>query len=143
MDLREITPRYFVSPQLTAADMPAIAAAGFTTVICNRPDSEVTEDLQAATLRAAAEAAGLRFKVLELVHQTLTPENAVLHRQLVEAGGDKVLAYCRSGTRSSVIWAIGQIGAIGLDGVLARTQAAGYRLDSYMPLFEQAALNPV
>lgn len=143
MDLRQLAPNYFVSPQIAPADMPVLAQAGFTTVICNRPDAEVTPDLQAAAMRAAAEAAGLRFEVLELVHQTLTPENARLHRELVENGGEKVLAYCRSGTRSSVIWAMGQIGPRSVEDVMAATRAAGYNLDSYLPLFQQVALNPV
>lgn len=139
MDLRQLTSRLFVSPQLTPADMPALAEAGFVTVICNRPDTEVTEDLQTEAMRAAAMAAGLRFEVLELVHQTLTPENAAVQSALIETAGDRVVAYCRSGTRCSVIWALGQLGERSVDDVMAATRAAGYNLDSYLPLFEQVA----
>ena len=47
MDIRQITPTYFVAPQLDPADMAANAAAGITTVICNRPDEEVPPAFQA------------------------------------------------------------------------------------------------
>ncbi|MCA0869937.1 TIGR01244 family phosphatase [Seohaeicola saemankumensis] len=142
MDIRPITPGYAVSPQITATDLPAIAAAGFTTVICNRPDSEVEADLQTAAIRAAAEAAGLRYEVLELNQQTLTPDNAARQRALVAASEGPVLAYCRSGTRCSVIWAIGQAGQIPTDEIIARTAAAGYQLDNLRPALDQLAAQP-
>lgn len=91
---RALTSCYFVAPQIAPADMPAIAAAGFTTVICNRPDSEVEAELRTDAMRAAAQAAGLRFEVLELSHQTLTPDNAARQRAMIEAADGKVLAYC-------------------------------------------------
>lgn len=139
MTIRPLTPRYAVAPQVTPEDIPAIAAAGFTTLICNRPDSEVPPDLQSAAIGDAARAAGLTYEVLELSHQTLTPENAAKQRRMIEQADGNVLAYCRSGTRCSVIWAMGQIGDTGLDEILAATAAAGYDLTSYLPLLEQAA----
>lgn len=143
MDTRPITPRYWVAPQLTVEDMPAIAAAGFTTVICNRPDSEVAPDLQSGAIGAAARAAGLRFEVLELTQQTLTPENARRQRALIEGADGNVLAYCRSGTRCSVIWALGQLGDMPVDEILSRTAAAGYDLSANRHAFEQMARNRV
>lgn len=139
MEPRALTPRYFVSAQIAPEDIPAIAAAGFASVICNRPDSEVPSELQAAAIRAAAEAAGLRFGVLELTTPTLTPENAARQRAMIDASDGKVLAYCRSGTRCSVIWALDQATRVPLDEVLATTEAAGYNLSAYLPLFEQVA----
>ncbi|MCB1363677.1 MAG: TIGR01244 family phosphatase [Rhodobacteraceae bacterium] len=143
MDTRPITPRYWVAPQLTVEDMPAIAAAGFTTVICNRPDSEVAPDLQSGAIGAAARAAGLRFEVLELTQATLTPENARRQRALIEGADGNVLAYCRSGTRCSVIWALGQLGDMPVDEILSRTAAAGYDLSANRHAFEQMARNRV
>ncbi len=136
---RPITPRYHVSPQIGAEHMPALARAGFRLVICNRPDSEVTDDLKSGLLRRAAVESGLRFAVVELTHQTLTPENAALQRELIESADGPVLAYCRSGTRSAVIWGLAHLDDLGVDGVLARTRAAGYDLETYRPLLEQAA----
>lgn len=143
MDLCPITPRYAVAPQIAPEDLPAIAAAGFATVICNRPDSEVPAELRAEAIRAAAQAAGMRFEVLELDHQTLTPENALRQRHLVAQSEGPVLAYCRSGTRCAVIWGMGQLRQMSVDQVMAQALAAGYRIDAYRPLLEQAAIDPV
>ena len=139
MDARQITPRYTVSPQISAEDMAEIAAAGFTTVICNRPDSEVPPSHQATAIRAAAEAAGLRFEVLELTHQTMTPENVARQAEMIDDSDGPVLAYCASGTRCSVVWALGQAHRMTPDEILAATSAAGYQLDNLRPALEQMA----
>lgn len=136
MDLRLITPHYFVSPQIAVEDVPALAEAGFTLVICNRPDAEVPPSHQAASLRAAVLAAGLRFEELPLTHQTMTPDNIARHRGLIEGAEGKVLAYCASGTRSSVIWSLGQAGRQSADDILAATARAGYQLDHLRPMLE-------
>jgi protein tyrosine phosphatase (PTP) superfamily phosphohydrolase (DUF442 family) len=73
MDPRALTPDYHVSPQIDPADAPAIKAAGYDLVICNRPDAEVPPSHQSDAMRAAIEAAGLRFVVLPLTHQTMPP----------------------------------------------------------------------
>ncbi|GAA6199576.1 TIGR01244 family sulfur transferase [Aquicoccus sp. SU-CL01552] len=139
MDIRPLTPGYAVSPQIDADDLPAIAAAGFTTVICNRPDPEVGPDQSCATMRQAAEAAGLTFSELPLVQETLTPENAARQRDMIEAASGPVLAYCRSGTRCTVIWALGQAGRMPTDEILQAATKAGYQLDGMRPVLEALA----
>lgn len=136
MDIRQITPRYSVSPQISVEDVPAIADAGFVRIICNRPDAEVPPSHQAEALENAARAAGLEFEILELTHQTMTPENVARQMELATQCAGPVLAYCASGTRCSVVWALGQCGAMDPDDILARTQAAGYQLDSLKPTLE-------
>ncbi|CUI01176.1 TIGR01244 family sulfur transferase [Leisingera aquaemixtae] len=139
MDARVITPRYSVSPQISAEDLPAIAAAGYKTVICNRPDEEVPPSHQADAIRDAAEAAGLRFEVLPLTHQTMTPENVAAQREFYESSDGPVLAYCASGTRSSVVWALGQASELSADDILQKTAAAGYQLDGLRPALDSLA----
>jgi len=137
MDIRPLTPRYAVSPQISVEHLPAIAEAGFKTVICNRPDSEVPVEQQIAAIRAAALAAGLQFEVLELTMQTMTPQNVALQRALAADCPGPVLAYCRSGTRCSVVWALGAAEDMGPDDILAATSAAGYQLSDMRPTLEQ------
>ena len=139
MTPRTLTPRYSVSPQILPEELAEIAAKGFTTVICNRPDAENPPELQAAAMRKAAEAAGLTFEVLELTHQTMTPPNIARQREMIEASEGPVLAYCASGTRSSVIWALGQAGKMPTDEIFATTARAGYQLDHLRPAVEQLA----
>lgn len=136
MDIRQITPTYFVAPQIDAADLDEIAAAGITTVICNRPDAEVPPAYQADIIESAALAAGLEFVRLPLTHQTLNPENVALHAQAIADSAGPVLAYCASGTRSTIVWALGQAGQMDVADVLAAARAGGYDLDNLRPTLD-------
>jgi uncharacterized protein (TIGR01244 family) len=133
MDIRQITPRYAVSPQIDPEDIAAIKAAGFTAVICNRPDEEVSPFYRADQMAEIAQAEGLAFHVLPLTHQTMTPENIARQRTLIEEAAGPVLAYCASGTRSSVVWSLGQAGHLPVDEIMQATAAAGYDLGGLRP----------
>lgn len=137
MEIRPITPRYAVSPQITVEDVPAIVEAGFVKVICNRPNSEVPPDQQSKAIGQAVRDAGLEYEVLELTHQTMTPENVALQRDMAENCSGPVLAYCASGTRCSVVWALGQCDQLSTDDILDATRKAGYALDGLRPALDQ------
>jgi uncharacterized protein (TIGR01244 family) len=141
MDIRPLTPHYAVSPQISPDDLPLIAEAGFSAVICNRPDAENPPEWHAAAMAEAAQAAGLQFHNLPLTHQTMTPENVARQRDLIDAATGPVLAYCASGTRSSVIWSLGQVGHLSTDEILAATAQAGYQLDQLRPALDAMAAN--
>ncbi|SPF81557.1 TIGR01244 family sulfur transferase [Pseudoprimorskyibacter insulae] len=131
---KQITPEYFVAPQIVAEDVPALKEAGFTLVICNRPDGEVPPALQADAIGQAVQAAGMAFEVLPLTHQTMTPDNVARQRELLENATGPVLAYCASGTRSTVVWAIGHAPDRGVDGVLSAAAEGGYDLEGLRPM---------
>ncbi|WP_170678331.1 TIGR01244 family sulfur transferase [Ruegeria conchae] len=137
MEIRPITPRYAVSPQITVEDVPAIAEAGFVKVICNRPNAEVPEIMQSDAIGDAVRAAGLEYEVLELTHQTMTPENVARQRDMAESCSGPVLAYCASGTRCSVVWALGQCDQMSTDEILTATTNAGYQLEQLRPTLDQ------
>lgn len=137
--MRQITPTYFVSPQVEPADMATAAAAGITTVICNRPDVEVPPALQADAIEAAAQAAGLEFIRLPLTHHSMTPDTIAAQASHIEETPGPVLAYCASGTRCTVIWCLGQAGHIATDDILAAARAGGYDLDSLRPTLDALA----
>ncbi|WP_170790448.1 TIGR01244 family sulfur transferase [Ruegeria lacuscaerulensis] len=137
MEIRPITPRYAVSPQITVEDVPAIVDAGFVKVICNRPNTEVPVDMQSDAIGQAVRAAGLEYEVLELTHQTMTPENVTRQRDLAENCTGPVLAYCASGTRCSVVWALGQCDRMSTDDILEATTKAGYALENLRPTLDQ------
>lgn len=133
MDIRQITPRYAVAPQINPEDIGAIAAAGFTTIICNRPDAEVPPSHQADAMAEAAAQAGVAFHRLPLTHQTMTPERITTQREIIAASEGPVLAYCASGTRSSVAWSLGQAGLMPVADILQATTQAGYDLSGLQP----------
>ena len=128
MLIRAITEKYAVSEQIAPEDFPAISEAGFATVICNRPDIENPPFLHAHVMAEAAALAGLQFVNLPLTHQTMTPDNITKQFDIVENAEGPVLAYCASGTRCSVIWALSQSGKQSADDILAQTAQAGYDL---------------
>ena len=138
MQIRQVTPRYSVSPQIAPEDMEAIRAHGFTAVICNRPDEENPVDHQAAAMAEAAKAAGLAFTAIPLTHQTMTPDNIARQEAAVAASDGPVLAYCASGTRCTVIWSLARAAeGMSADDILKTAADAGYDLSGLRPRLEQ------
>ena len=93
-----------VSSQIQPADVAAIAAEGFTTIVCNRPDGEDFGQSTAGDVAAACEAQGVTFKLIPIDRNGLTMDMVEDFRSAIDASEGPVLAYCRSGQRSSVIW---------------------------------------
>lgn len=139
MQIRQVTPRYHVSPQISAEDVPALAEAGIKTVICNRPDAEVDASHQAQAIGEAVRAAGLEFVVNPLTHDTMTPDRVGLQRETLDDADGAVLAYCASGTRSTVAWCLGHAGIDGVDEVLQAAAQAGYDLAGLRPTLQAIA----
>jgi uncharacterized protein (TIGR01244 family) len=96
------TPPFATAPQLQPADMAAVAAQGFKTVINNRPDGEGgAEQPLSADVAAAAQAAGLQYHYLPVVGGQITSDQAQAMATLLAAAPAPVLAFCRSGARST------------------------------------------
>lgn len=138
MDIRTVTPRYSVTPQIAPEDVGTIKAAGFTKVICNRPDAENPPELQAAAMEQAVKAEGLDFVSIPLTHQTMTPDNIALQEEAVASAEGPVLAYCASGTRCTVIWSLARAAeGMSADEILKTASDAGYDLSGLRPRLEQ------
>jgi len=105
MDVRQITESYSVSPQITPDEIAAIKAAGFKTVICNRPDDEQPGQPSHDAIKAAAEAAGLAFRYIPVISGQMTMENVEDQAAALDEVEGPVLAYCRSGTRCTNLYA--------------------------------------
>ena len=108
MDIRTIDARLSVSPQIRPEDVPAIAAAGYRTIICNRPDGEDAAQPPAAAIAAAAEAIGLAFTQLPVVPGQASDTDAALMANALANLPGPVLAYCRSGSRSEKLAAMAE-----------------------------------
>jgi uncharacterized protein (TIGR01244 family) len=129
MDIRPLTDSYAVSPQITPQDLPAIKAAGYVAVIDNRPDGEIPPDLHTEVMRAAAEALGLIFVVNPVIGGALTMDNVTAQGAAIAEANGPVLAYCASGNRSSVVWALSQAGLRPTDDLIGLPARFGYQLD--------------
>lgn len=126
MDLRRINDRVSVSPQITPADVPAIKAAGFTTIVNNRPDGEAPGQPTGEEVRAAAEAAGLAYRFIPLGRDGISRELVEATRRALDESAGPVLCYCRSGTRSTTLWALSQAGRLPAGEIIASAAQAGY-----------------
>lgn len=128
MEIRHLTDDYAVSPQIQPADVPALKAAGFVRVICNRPDSEIPPGIRSDEMRKAVEAAGLEFVDNQIVPGNFSPEIVATQARAMIASGP-VFAYCASGNRCSVVWALTQAGKVPADTLISTAARWGYNLE--------------
>ena len=87
-------------------DVAAIKAAGFNSVICNRPDGEQPGQPSAASVEAAAKAAGLEFRYIPVISGQVTGENVAEQAAALQDLKGPVFAYCRSGARSTNLYGL-------------------------------------
>lgn len=139
MEIRAITPDYAVSPQIEPGDLPAIKAAGYVTVIDNRPDGEIPPHLHTAAMRAAAEALGLTFVANPVIGGALTMDNVTAQAAAIAASSGPVFAYCASGNRSSVVWALANAGKRPTDELIGLPARFGYQLEHLRPQIDALA----
>lgn len=128
MDIRPLDPALHVAPQIALEDVPALKTAGYAALISNRPDGEEPGQPDAATVRAAAEAAGLAFVHIPVSMSSLGPEEVEALRHALDTLPGPALAFCRSGTRSAILWALSQAGDRQAGELIAAAAAAGYDL---------------
>lgn len=138
MDLRQITPELSVSPQILPEDLPALAAQGFRVVINNRPDAEVGDAESGAAMQAAAEAAGMDYRAIPFVPGQISQDMVDAQAEALALPGRKI-AYCRSGNRSTVLWALTQAGAAPTDSLLQTAAEAGYDLSGIRSMIDALA----
>ena len=109
LPLRQIDHDVFVAPQLDAAAMAEVARLGFKSVVCNRPDFEHGPDQPtSADVEAAARAAGLEYRFLPVAGGYQSPEEVAAFRALVAELPHPLLAFCRSGARSTRLYQLAQ-----------------------------------
>ena len=141
MIINKISSEYSVSSQICADDFPDIVAAGFKSIICNRPDTENPINLQIEALKLRTIAAGLEFAENVFGPSTFGMDKIDRQAQLLVEMSRPVLAYCTSGNRCSIIWAFAQVGMIETNAILEATKAAGFQLSHLRPQLEALALS--
>jgi uncharacterized protein (TIGR01244 family) len=110
MDIRLIDSGFSVTGQIDGADVEAAAAAGFKTLICNRPDNEGWGQPKHAEIRAAADKAGMKFHHVPVVSGALTEADVETMRRALAGAAGPVLAFCRSGARSANLYQLATAG---------------------------------
>lgn len=118
-----------VSPQITTAQVAEAAAAGVTMIINNRPEGEEPGQPEGAEIAAAAKAAGIGYRAIPVTHAGFSANQLAEMNAALDAANGPVLAYCRSGTRSALLWALARAQQGDAPATLSEKAAgAGYDL---------------
>ncbi|MCX7284191.1 MAG: TIGR01244 family sulfur transferase, partial [Novosphingobium sp.] len=125
---RKIDDKTYASPQIGVAEVAYAKALGIGMIINNRPEDESDDQTPGPEIEAAANAAGIAYVAIPVSHAGFSmPQVTAMQQALAQAGDAPVLAYCRSGTRSTLLWALAQAQAgMNPDQIAASAADAGY-----------------
>ena len=128
--MKQLEPNIFVSGQIAPEDLPAIAAAGATMIVNNRPDGEMHGQPAGEAVAVAAAGAGLGYRAIQISQLSAEAVDATASLLAeVDESGDALLAFCASGTRSTFLWALARSSQGHDADVLVQAAAdAGYDL---------------
>lgn len=104
--IRQLDERTLVSGQIAPDDVPALATEGVTMLVNNRPDGEEPGQPAAADIERAAEAAGIAYRFVPIIRGIGPADIECMQQAMRDCGEGKLLAFCRSGTRSALTWAL-------------------------------------
>jgi sulfide:quinone oxidoreductase len=128
MEFKKLTEDLWVSPQIAAKDFAAIRAAGYRTIICNRPDGEGADQPTFVEIDQAAREHGIAAFYLPVESGKVSDDDSVKFGDLMQRLDKPVLAYCRTGMRAATLWGLSQASSRPLPDILSAAQAAGYEL---------------
>ncbi len=137
---RKLTDRLFASPQIGLAEVDEARAMGIGLIINNRPEGESDDQTPGSAIEAAARAAGIDYVAIPVTHAGFS-EGQVTAMVAELSGTDQpVLAYCRSGTRSTLLWALAQASeGRNPDDLSAAAAEAGYDLTPIRAMLDMLA----
>ena len=137
---RKINENILVSQQLEIEDIVAAAQAGVAVIVNNRPDGEDPGAPQGTEIAAAAAAAGLDYVAIPIGHSGFSEPQVEAMIAAMEQAEGPILAYCRSGTRSTFLWALAAARQGGNPDTIARTaMQAGYDIGPIRPMIDMLA----
>lgn len=126
-DFRRLSETMLASPQLTLADIDSAQAEGVRLIVNNRPEGEAGDQTPGPAIEAAARAAGIGYTAIPIGQGGFGEAQVRAMADALAGTEGQVLAYCRSGTRSTLLWALTQAAAgEDPDALAAAAAAAGY-----------------
>lgn len=136
----KITDSVFASPQIDTDAVAEAKAMGIVAIINNRPEGESPDQTPGDEIEAAARAAGLDYVAIPVTHAGFAAWQVDAMGEALGRAQGPVLAYCRSGTRSTLLWALARAKAGDNPGVIAaQAQAAGYDVSPIRALIDMFA----
>jgi sulfide:quinone oxidoreductase len=143
MDIRKLSAELSVAPQIAALDLKAVREAGFKSIICNRPDGEAADQPNYGEIERAALDQGLHSCYLPAESGKVTDEQGAAFGALMAELPKPVLAFCRTGMRSTTMWALSQSGQMPLPQIIERSSAAGFDLKGVVRRIVNGGKTPV
>ena len=143
MEIKKLTETLSVSPQISAADVEQLVASGFKSVICNRPDGEGADQPSFSEIAEVAQQAGLNVHYLPAESGKVTDAQGGDFGRLMETLPKPVLAYCRTGMRSTSMWALSVANSRSSSEILEVAGKAGYDLKGLVRRILNGGKTPV
>jgi len=140
---RKLSDKVYASPQIGTAALADAMALGITLIVNNRPEDESPDQTPGPEIEAAARAAGMDYVAIPVTHAGFSESQVkAMAKALAEAEGS-VLAYCRSGTRSTLLWSLAEASrGVSPDTLTAQAAQAGYDVGPVRPLMDMLAAQP-
>ena len=138
MEIKRISPFLSVSPQIYPAHVERLALLGFKTIINNRPDNETDDQPMQAELSEVAARCGIEFINIPVIPGELTEQNVREFGDAMSRVTGPVLAYCRSGMRSTSLWALYEARHMGSDAIIDFASTLGYDLSWQKEFLDEA-----
>lgn len=138
-DIRQINENISVAPQISPGDVAEIAARGFRTLMNNRPDGESPGQPPSSEIAMQAQAHGLNYIYLPVISGQVTPQNIEDFGKVLKEAKGPILAYCRTGTRCTNLWALAEAGGCATEELIRQAAAAGYDLSGLSPVLDNLA----
>jgi uncharacterized protein (TIGR01244 family) len=133
-DFRRLSDSFLASPQLTVDDLASARAVGVGMIVNNRPEGEAADQTPGAVIEAAARAAGMDYRCIPISQGDFSDAKVREMIEALERADGKVLAYCRTGTRSTLLWALAQAArGIPLEAIAEAAAAVGYDVSPVQP----------
>lgn len=124
---RKVTDSLFVSPQIGTAEIEAAKQLGVRLIVNNRPEEESADQTPGDEIEAATRALGMDYVAIPVTHAGFSQWQVQAMADALARAQGPVLAYCRSGTRSTLLWALAEASGGGdPDTIAAKAAAAGY-----------------
>lgn len=138
---RKLTDSVYASPQIGVGEVAEAKVLGVALIVNNRPEGESDDQTPGEEIEAAARSAGIGYVAIPVTHSGFSePQVRAMREALERAGEAPVLAYCRSGTRSTLLWALAEASAGADPEALAEAAArAGYDLAPVRQLVDMLA----
>lgn len=137
MSIFKLTPNVSVAPQIEAEDLETIKSMGFRSIINNRPDRESAQQPANDAIAQKAVEIGLDYRFIPVISGSFEDVDVAHFRQALDEMEGPVLAFCRSGTRSSVMWALANAGRMPADDIIEAAGNAGFDLSALRPRLEK------